>query len=112
MSFVPEDTLSLYWFPPYDATITGVEVFAVVAPASAAGTYTMAASDDSGNNLLSVATYDLEGLVNLTYSSAPLTATAADLLLTTTEHARFDFVSSNQDLSGAGLSLLVHYRRT
>ena len=84
-----------------------INLWADVAPASAAGTYTMAAADDSGNNLLSAATFDLETLLSDTQTTVTLTATTADLQLTAAEWAVFTFTSNNADLTLTDLNLTV-----
>lgn len=96
------DTVNVYWIAPVDCTITAISLYAVTAPSSAAGTYTMAASS-GGNNLISTSTYNVESLTNGTLQAMTLTETSADLDLDAGDVVQLSFVSSNADLTGAGL---------
>jgi len=103
------DTLKLYFFPRQPIQLSEVFLWAFDAPASAAGTYTLAVADDSGNNILSAATFDLETMSDQTIATPTLTGTTADLQLTAAEWVVFTFTSNNADLTGEGLRVGVKY---
>lgn len=99
------NTVNDRFFPPSSMTVTGIWVYAATAPASAAGTYTLAVTneDNASASLLVAATFNLETLVSDTYTQLDLTATTANLLLDAHDQILASFVSDNGDLTGAGL---------
>lgn len=85
-------------------TVTRIDVLLLDAVVTA-GAYTLAISG-AGNNLLSLATVNLLGLVPGTVTELPLTGTALDLQLLDKDPIVITVNSDNADLSG-GKALLV-----
>ena len=101
-------TIDSFIWSPIDLKITSIQLASITAPASVAGTYVFTA-DGAGNNLLAAANFDLESLTSDTLETVPLTATAADLLLSAGDKLSFAFTSDNADLTGAGMHLQIEY---
>ncbi len=101
------NTIHHYFFAPYDLTLLSVKAYSYTAPTTS-GTYTFAATG-AGNNLLSASTYNLESLVSQTLTPITLTATGANLNMSSGDIFDFTFASDNIDLAGAGLYLQIFY---
>ena len=111
----PNTTINVRFTVPVAATITSIGVIADdTQPASAAGTYTLAAVKDpvgTNTNLLAAATENLNGTLTVGSLLSPtLTGTAADLIVTAFQTVQLSFVSDNADLVGAGLRCIVVYQ--
>ena len=90
-------TIDVRFTIPIAATVLSIGIIADdTQPASAAGTYTVAVVKDpagTNTNLLSTATYDLDGTLTTGVLANPtLTATTADLNLTADTTIQFSFV--------------------
>jgi hypothetical protein len=86
--------------------VTGIKVSTVTTPSftSAGGTFTLAVAKDidgGGNNMLSAATFDLEGLLAQTDVNVTLTGTPADLEFAAAGFMRVSVASSVDDLTPA-----------
>lgn len=82
-------------------TVTGVVVWAKSKRTSAGGAYTLAIAG-AGNNILSAATYDLEGITNAVLASVGLSATPAHLNLDPGDDLVVTVTSDNADLTAGG----------
>jgi UDP-N-acetylglucosamine enolpyruvyl transferase len=97
----PGNTFLYRWCADAPITIDFIRVYFQTLGASAAGTYTIAATGN-GNNLLDAATHSLEDdeIDAATLHALGLTATAADLALASGALVLVTVASSNADLVG------------
>ena len=86
-------------FAPYDCRVVGCEAYYFTKGTSAAGTYVIAFAG-AGNNLLAVATENLETITNDTLTSYALTATIANRDLAAGNKYTITVTSNNADLTG------------
>lgn len=101
-------TVNFYFWAPYNMTITRIDVVAITAPVSAAGTYLFTIAG-AGNNLLAASNFDLESLVSGTLTSLTLTGTTANLNIDAGGLVQANFVSNNVDLTGEGMHIILYY---
>jgi hypothetical protein len=59
------------------------------------------AKKNGSTTVLSAANYDLETIVDATYTAMTLTSTAADLSFAAGDHLELKVVSNNADMTGA-----------
>ncbi len=93
---------------PWNITVTAIRLWSKAVATSAAGTYLLTVTGN-GNNLLSAASYSLEGLVSVTLTAMTLTATAANLNIDAGKTIVLTATSNNVDLSSGDLVASVEY---
>lgn len=106
----PNNTVSNFFFAPYDLTLVKAKVYAHILPTTT-GNYTLALTDDStATNLLAAATFDMTSLVAQTLTPLTLTPTTGNLDMPEGTRIKYSMASDNGDLVAGGVYVQLIYR--
>lgn len=106
----PNNTVTNFFFAPYNLTLVKAKVYAHVAPTTA-GTYTLTLTDeDAANNLLAAASFDMTSLVAQTLTTLTLTGTTANLDMSEGTRIKYSLASDNGDLVAGGVYIQLIFR--
>lgn len=94
-------TVTKRFFFTSACTLKKLGLWALTAPASALGSVLFTAKKNGGNTCLVAANYNMETLVDNTYTDLTLTPTAADLVFAAGDYLELKVVSNNADMTGA-----------